>query len=435
MNGQSMILMWVLLLSLSAPPATGSQDYWQPPFQANPGEPPRIDSAMGLTEILSLVAEGNPTLRALHFRIESVRHRIDQTSLYPNPELEAEIEDIGWDAPGLREPEITLRISQEFEIFGQKAARKAVARAGLRAAESEAATAAFDLYLETKQRFYALVHAQRKQQLLQDQVRLATTVVDNIEYRTGKGAGLQSELLLARLELQRIELDLAESEQDLIVAQLALTSLWEGQSRSIYVSDAEEPDLSGLLDRLDTTRYAIDSTRSLLSLSREAEVLRAERDLAAAEVRPSLTLTGGVKHLEAEGTNSFLVGVSVPLPLWNRNQGARKSLQAKHEAAELGMKRVHLQTQADIESAQIRLRLLDQRHATVDHELLPTAESVYRTLEKDYGAGRLPYTSLLEAERILLELRREHADLLLEIQKQIMALEYVTGLVLTTEPL
>lgn len=407
---------------------------WQAPFESGSDYRATGDSAITLPQALELVSRNNPALRSIEYRIASARYEIDQAGLYPNPELEAELEDILWDAPGLKEPEMTIKLSQELELFGRRGARKSLARAGMESTRWEATSNAFDLYLETKRRFHTLAHAQRRNRLLEDQVQLAQAVAENIEFRIEKGAGLRSELLLAQLELSRIELDLSESQQDLRVAQSSLVSLWGGELGNVSILTGNEPDLAGLLDRLDDSDISVDSTRGLLSLNRRAEILGAERSMAAARARPSLTLSGGFRRLEAEGSNTLLFGVSLPLPVWDRNQGALKSIEAEHKAVEYDMRQAAIQARADIEAAMIHLHQLDKRHRTVDQQLLPTAESVYQTLEEDYQAGRLPYTSLLEAERALLELRQEHADLLLQIQQQVINLEYVTGLVLTTEP-
>jgi len=63
--------------------------------------------------------------------------------------------------------------------------------------------------------------------------------------------------------------------------------------------------------------------------------------------------------------------------------------------------------------------------------LLPTAEKAYRTLQQAYESGRLPFTHLLEAGRFLNDLNLEHNDLLLAIQEQMIALENLTGVVLS----
>ena len=174
---------------------------------------------MTLPQVLRLVAAQNPTLRSLRFRNDEAQAELTQARLWPNPELEAEFEEVGWDAPGFSESEMTVALSQEFELFGQRGARKKLAQVGFDATKLATRISAFDLYLEVKARFFALVHAQRQYILADSSVFLAGGVAQNIAYRMDKGAALQSELLLARLELQRAQLTREESRQDLETAQ------------------------------------------------------------------------------------------------------------------------------------------------------------------------------------------------------------------------
>jgi len=61
----------------------------------------------------------------------------------------------------------------------------------------------------------------------------------------------------------------------------------------------------------------------------ESAILRAAQSLATVEARPTVTLSGGCKRLEVDNSNSFLFGVSFPLPFLNRNQGVQESLEAQ----------------------------------------------------------------------------------------------------------
>ena len=131
---------------------------FQPPFDSVSSV--EDSGLLVLDEVLSLVATANPTLRALGWRNEAARGRLLQAGLWPNPELDAEIEEFGWDAPGVKESEIAFSLAQEFEFFGQRGARKGVAQAEMGAIETQTRISAYDLYLETKHRFYTLFHAQ-----------------------------------------------------------------------------------------------------------------------------------------------------------------------------------------------------------------------------------------------------------------------------------
>ncbi|MFQ5607074.1 MAG: TolC family protein [Candidatus Zixiibacteriota bacterium] len=427
------IIIWTLVLCLTTAAAHASDkpdsaSRWQAPFNTSTTTKTGGDSALTLDGALSLVAKENPTLRALEYRVLAAQGQQKQAGLWPNPELGLEAEEVGWDAPGFNESELSVSLSQEFELFGQRSARKNLARSQIVNVHLQTRLAAFDLYLETKARFFALVHAQQQLELAQRSVELAEQIVDNIMFRIEKGAALQSELLLADLELQRAQLALERSQQEVSSASAVLAALWGDSSANFSVSANTEPDFQDALNSVASLESQLDSTRSLLQLNQETGILRAEASVAAAEARPPITLSGGFKRLEGTNSNSFLLGISLPLPLFNRNQGTRELLESELRALEYTTRQTRVETEADLQSQVFRLKQLVQRHGRLDSLLLPTAENAYSTLQDAYEAGRVPYTQLLEAERSLNELHFEHNDILLQIHAQVIAIERVTGI-------
>ncbi len=385
------------------------------------------DQPMSLSEVLTLVARANPTFRALDLRRTAAQHQLDQAGLWLNPQFESEFENISWDARGFEESEMTLMLSQEFQIFGQRGARRQRAQAGIDAVSLDARLSAFDLFLDVKSRFHALAHAQRRAVLADSSVGLAKGIQDNITYRLEKGAALQSELLLARLEWQRVQLAADAAAQDLVASRVGLTALWSSISTDVTVRAAEEPDLSWATHRLAALTQAIDSSRSALTLQSQAQIIRAEHQLGAAQARPGITLSGGYRRLQELGINSLVFGLSLPLPLFDRNQGTRASLDAQLHSLEYEKLRVQLEASASIRAGAAVLTQLIHRHDVLDSTLLPTADEAYTTLQQAYNAGRLPYTNLLAVERALIELRFEHNDVLLAIHNQVIALERISG--------
>jgi cobalt-zinc-cadmium efflux system outer membrane protein len=389
------------------------------------------DSILALPSVLRRVAARNPLLSALDLRREAAKGGITQAGVRPNPELEAEIEEVAWDAPGLNESEIVLVLSQEFELFGQRGARRQVAEAELKTTELEIRVTAFDLYLETQARYYTLVHAQEQFELSKVSIGLAEDIVATIRDRSDKGAALESELLLARLELQRADLAKSDAATDLLAAQIALATLWAGDPSGVRVVAPVEPKVALILERIPESMA--DSTRELLVLDRVVEQLNADRRLATVESKPNLTLSGGYKRLTADKSNSLIFGLSLPLPFRNQNRGTLQSLDAELNRVELERKQASLESAAAVASGVARLRQVDRRHDALDNELVPTAEDAYRTIEALYQVGRLPYTNLLEASRSLVELKFEHNDMLLAVREQIIALERLGGVILQAD--
>jgi len=423
------ILAIILILSSN----TRGWDSWQAPFDTADIKIVSVDSILSLDDVLKLVANENPAFRSFSFQLKAAKSNLKQAGLWSNPNLDVEIGEVGWDTPGFRESEFTVSLSQEFEFFGQRGARRNVAKAGIDATNLQIKLSAFDLYLETKQRFYTLAHAQQNVMLFQASAALAKEIVENITYKLDRGATLKSELILAQLEERRAQLALDQAKQDVMAIEYSLISLWNGKPSGVKLSIDTEPDFTKLLDHVTSISNRIDSTRDIAQTHGELELLQAEKALVVAESKPTITFSGGFKRFEVNNSKSFLFGISLPIPFFNRNQGARESIDASLRSLEYKVERLRNETRANVQSQTTRLKQLIDKHATLDYSLLPTAEHAYNTLQNAYEAGRIPYTQLLEAERSLNNLSLEHNDVLLAIQERIIALEYITGVALRVD--
>ncbi len=425
----TLVALTLLLVMALTGPASGT-DRWEAPFAVDSTVGDE-DSTLTLQAVLHLVAARNPLLPSLLFRLEAANGGIIQAGIKPSPELESEIGNVGWDAPGTSEAEISVSLSQEFELFGKRGARKRVAEVEQQEVEFEAQVDAFDLYLDTRGRYYRLAHAQEQYHLSEISVELADDIVATIRQRIDKGVALQSELLLARLELKRAKLARADAAMDIETARIELTSLWASDFAGVSVVALAELDYGSILNRVSET--LADSTRELLALDRYQERLKAERQLAVAEARPNLTLSGGVKRVTADGSKSLMFGLALPLPFGNQNRGTLRSLDADIQRIDFERQQARLLSTTAVASGVARLRQLTHRHVALHDELLPTAEEAYQTIQMLYQSGRLPYTSLLEANRSLVELRFEHNDMMLALREQIITLERLGGVILQAD--
>ncbi len=422
------IIASILTAMLIIPSDLVALDSWQALFDTSAISSASNDSVFSLDDAFQLVASANPALKSFEYQLIAAESNLKQAGLWANPELGVEFDEVGWDSPGFKESEFSISLAQEFEFFGQRSARKNIAQAQIDDAELQVKLLTFDLYLETKRRYYALAHAQQSVRLSHKSVELAREIVENTNYRLERGAALQSEFLLAQLEEQRALLALDQAMMDVDAAEAILVSMWKGKVSGLKVTTGAESDFINLFDRITLLSNGTDSTRDIIQKRSELEILRAEKAMSIAEARPAVTLSGGFKRLEVNNSKSFIFGVSLPIPLFNRNQGTLKSLDAQLRSMEYDLEQSRTETISNIKFHSIRVKNLVHSHGTLDSLLLPTAEKAYRTLQQAYEAGRVPFTQLLEAERALNDLNFEHNDLLLTIQEQIIALENLTGI-------
>lgn len=420
----NLILIGLWIYSIS-PADLAAGDQWQDPFQSVVRQSDSSLDSLTLVEVLGLVAEANPGLKTGLKRIEAANGLLTQAGLWSNPELELEMEEVGWDAPGFKESEFTVLLSQEIEVWGNRKNRKQVARRDLEVVQLETQIAAFDIYTATVERFSTLDHAQRRLRLTQDAVNLASDIATAARIRVDMGAAMQSELLMGQLETVTAELQVAEATSELEIARTELVALWQGEASAVFVTETDfDPTVTV---RIDALQVLLEGSRGVRSLEAEAALAEAELNLERSGAKPNLSLSGGFKRLAADGSSSFVLGVGFPLPFLNRNQGNIVSLEARKDAIRLSRQQALLTARANFETSKRRIEQQVSRYWMISAQVLPKAEETYLSLKSAYKKGKLPYFTLLDAQRIFLDLRFELNDIGLTIKHEIVALERLLG--------
>jgi cobalt-zinc-cadmium efflux system outer membrane protein len=379
-----------------------------------------------LVQVLRLVAANNFELVGFEHAVTAFDGLVQQAGVWSNPELELEIEEIGWDRPGVSESEFRIGLAQELALWGSRSARRRVAQQDREAARIDHNIARFDLYADTKRRFYDLVHAQAEVTTTAASVELAEKFSEAIAVRVENGAGLAAELLMSELELQRIRLELGEVTSRLTEAQLALAAMYGGNTVALIALDDEIAPL----EPADAARWEplLTGGRDIAPLDAEEQVLRAQLDMEATTARPNPTLSAGYTRLQAEKANTFVLGLSLPLPVMDRNHGTRAGL-ASQSASLIELRRQALaEARAELQTRLERWRQLVTLFESLGNDLIPKATQTLGSVEEAYEAGGLTYTAVLEAGRTLVEFRARRNELRREIRMIQIEVESMLGL-------
>ena len=337
--------------------------------------------------------------------LDAAEARVRQARVRPNPELALEAENAFGSGPfsGYDNAETTLSLSQDLELWGRRGARVDVARA-------DAGTAGLRRDLATIEAgarlalVYAEAEAAQRRFLLAEEA-LTVTIADTRaalilveEGREPLLRGIQGE---SEAAAARATLDEAEAERDAAFARLTAVAMLPTPVTSIDTS---------LIDRVPA---AAGVTRGATPQVRVAEAERAaaesrievERIRARPDVRASL----GVRRYEAEDATALTFGLSVPLPLFDRNRGNIEAAQADFRAADARLMGVRQEAEADRNAAQARLRASVSR-VTASDAGVTAAEEAYRLSRIGFEAGRISQLELRSSRAALIAARNAAVD-------------------------
>jgi len=379
-----------------------------------------------LTDVLSLIKQRNPTLRALPFRGAGAAANIEQAGAWPNPTFIATAENVDGSYSGFDRSELSLWLSQEFELGGKRGRRVELAVALADEIARAAYSESFEVYLEAKSRFAAVVHAEEQARVTRESENIVAELARTASERVKIGATLIADAALADAALARVRVAIASAETERMRARVALASMWGEPldfgsvvARSVPIPDAiPSPDsaASWALRSADVTRARLASASSHASVA-------VERSLRV----PNVTVDAGARRVKTDDATTLLFSLGLPLPLWDRRAGAIRQAEARAGASEIEVERAHAAVTSEIRwhiAAQQRLREQIQR---TEAELEPAVVAAVENMRTAYGIGRVSYSDLLEAQRALLVLRIDTSDARLAIAQEIIAIERLAG--------
>ena len=381
-----------------------------------------------LGSAVAMVLQSNPSLSAASREQEATEGAIVQAGAWPNPTLDAQLEDLRRD-----NRTTTLQLSQPIELGGKRAARVTAAERARDQAASALAARRSELRASTVTLFFEVLTAQERLRLAQDSVGLAQTATKAAANRVTAGKVSPLEETRARVAEAGVRVEQLQAEGALRAARQQLAALWGNPAPRFTQVD-------GAIDRLPALASAQDIEGRLFAapVLRQArlEVERREAlsSLEQAKRIPDITVSLGAKRVPAsidtEGAsrrNQVVVGLSVPLPIFDTNRGNLAEALSREEKARDDLAAAELQLGADVALATERLRSARATAETLQRDALPGAESAYRAATKGFELGKFSFLEALDAQRTLFQVRNQYLVALADAHRAAGELDRLLG--------
>lgn len=357
--------------------------------------------AVGLSDLIALTLERNPRIAEVSLAIETARGRAIQAGLYPNPTVNFTGNELG-DRTG---PVGILSVYTTQEIvtadklnLSQSAIFKEVDQATLNLIAER-----YQVFTEVRQAFFEALTLQKRARILVDSVKLAEESVE----RAGKLLEVKE---AARLDVVQLEVELERYRAELEATQKALPASYLRLAASIGVQDMSIGKLLGDLD-FPLAEYDLDQARLyMLNIHPELRaaqigVERAQLVLERAKVEPipNITIGAGYTYQGQNRSNDGDVGISFPLPLWNKNQGNILAAQSGVSKAIQHVERVRNKLVNQLATAFATYISARKRLERYRSTILPKAQETFQLSKKAYQGGRFEYLQVLQAQRTVTE--------------------------------
>lgn len=386
-----------------------------PARTSSPSYPLEIPT-LSLDRAFAIADSIHPELAAGRASVDAAEGKAQQAGLYPNPLLVGRMESAPFQGGTAGNAEFVGGLSQRIPIGGRLgAARESEMK------ERERLIAEYYVrQLEVRSRvhaaFAAALYAAEVVRIETEAAKISERAVTVARARREAGDLLAEEVARAEMEQFRtaLELDHAEGLRDMAFVALAAavgdSLLRIGAVEGNLEAALEVPAIGSILEGLGRSPYAALAEA-------EQSVARARVDQARLERIPDVSLDLLYRRLQHSETNAFDVGVTVPLPLFDRNQGRLRELHAESRGAEARARGIRNDAVRKAREAHIQLSEAMHHARLLKSEILPRAETVLRGAEVRFAGGDLSLADVLPIRRDRISSQLAYLEALREVME------------------
>lgn len=383
-------------------------------FSASVGAQQR---AFTLQEIISIAKANNGDLTAL--REEKGIAEADKTraGLYANPTLDIEGNTGTWTGSP-SEKRLAFGISQELLTGGKRGKRLAVADAELQKFANRMADAERLFLQDVKTAFHDLHLAEGRLSLARQSYALNDSLFQVTTLRFAAGDVAQLDVNLASVERARSEGMIHDAERERLPAHQRLVSLMglpSSEQLNIVLFQQENQPVA------DLTRIkalALQNRSDLRFFGAERSKTAAELVLARAEQYPNVTIGVGVSREWAktslgemeESSTDTLVGLklSVPIPLFDRNQAGMKEARARKNSADIRERYLRQNIEREVEGAYARWVAAEKTLKIYAGDVMPQLTENVKLIEAAYRLGEVGISTVIAEQKKFIETSEDY---------------------------
>ena len=370
---------------------------------------------------IRLALESNPTIAAARREIEATEAQVLQGSLRPNPGFSVATENASRVSRSA-----SAQVELPIERGDKRAARVDAAQRGRDVAVSDLSGRQLKVRAAVMAAFFDVLAAQELLALAQDSAALARRATDIAAKRVAAGKVSPVEETKARVAEAGVRVSLTQAQSELRNARRRLASWWGNPSPrfSEALGDVDRmpslPDPDVIEQRLSNSPLL---ERARLELERRKSLVNVEQSKTVQD----FTVSVGVQRREESQREQMMVGISVPIPLYNRNQGNLLEALRREDKArdELVATRITLASEAY--QVVERLSARRQEAELLRDEVLPGAKRAYEAATIGFENGKFSFLEVLDAQRTFFSAKSQYLNALAALHRAVTDLESILG--------
>jgi cobalt-zinc-cadmium efflux system outer membrane protein len=416
----------VWLLGAASFAATGSGVV----FAQTPALPSAARTGWTLEDVLAEAAKQHPLIEAARARVDAARGNRRTAGTLPNPIATYGVEDTSFPGQGRTrlDAERSAFVTFPLESLFQRRAQVDRTDADIRSAEAELALAERRMARDVARAFYRVALAQAAVTAAQENRSAVDRLIEYLRARVAQGASPEAELIRAEVERGQTATEVTLAEVDLVRARAELQPYLAAQAASldtlaVQVSEPSAP--SAAMPPLEQFRQRASLRPELVGGRARVAAARAavavERRLVVREAGASF----GVKR--TSGISSMIAGISLSVPIVDRNRGQVDRATAERLAAEHELAWIERAVAAEVTGAYEVAQRLAAQVSELQRAFLGRAEESSRITLAAYQEGAATLLQVLDATRTLAAARLSYSRTFLAARESLFELMVAAG--------
>jgi cobalt-zinc-cadmium efflux system outer membrane protein len=393
-----------------------------------PPAPAPCPRALTLTDLENLALANNPTLASAAAQVLQQQGLTRQAGLYPNPTVGYLRTDP--DQPGQSQTSGVF-LSQDIVTAGKRRLARAAGRQEIARADWQLQAQRLRVLNDVRIRFYEVLGAQQAVRAAQDLEGLAVEGVQVAQQLLKERHGTRPDVLQAEIQLSAVRSSLED-------ARLRHEAAWRQLAAVAGAPHLPPAPLAGALDSDLPQLEWEPSVQQLLAsspllLAQQAEIRASEQELrlAKAQAVPNLNVQVVAQRDHVMKFSSVSTLVSVPLPIFNRNQGNITAAEGRLIQQHKEYERIQLALVDQLANSFRQYLSLRTQAARLQKEILPRARENLELTTEAYKLGRFDFLRVLSARQVYFQTSLSAIDTLTALHKtaiEIQGLQLTGGL-------
>jgi cobalt-zinc-cadmium efflux system outer membrane protein len=339
-----------------------------------------------------------------------------------------EVEEFGGsgDRAGFDSSETSIKIGQLIELADKRSKRTDFAALEKDLAELDFKSKRLDVMADVAGAFIDVLAAQERLSLSKELVDLSEKAYSTVAERVRAGRDSPVEETKAKIALSNTRIDYERAGNKLVSARHQLAATW-GSSNPAFEKVAGEFYEMSPAPSLDELMGLISQNPDIARWPTEKDKRRAALELEKAKATSDIKLNGGIQYFDEGDDSAFILGLSIPFPLFDRNQGNIQQAIYMLAKTEEQHKAVQTDIRARLAQASTKLSSSLGEITIIKNDVLPNANSAFDATNQGYREGKFEYLVVLDAQRTFFEVRAKYIEALAGYHKARADVERLIG--------